>query len=306
VRTPDIASSIPAIGRRWCQVVRLTTLLSLLLLAGTLVYVIVERDVIGSFLVWSVVTVLGAAVPYAMVLYRLWLVVEKRGLALAGSWAVLVFLTTSPSAIHALSAMSQAKWMGTEDFLALLLCLIVCLTQGLLAVSAIKAYYSMSREKGDARALLKGILEAVGFIVLIGLLGAFTLPLMGYNPRGNEARAVRSIRQIHTCAARFAARHPERGYPASLAQMGPAGDECIDEQLAGGQKNSYVFVYGPGTAAPAGRISGYTIHAHPAHFEGGVLKYFSNETGVIRWTGEEREASGVDPPLKPNQLRPSR
>ena len=302
MRTPDTALSIPAIGQRWCRVVRLTTLLSLLLLAGTLVYVIVERDVIGSFLVWSVVTVLGAAVPYAMVLYRLWLVVEKRGLALAGTWAVLVFLTTSPSAIHALSAMSRAKWMGTDLFLGLLL----CLTQGLLAASAIKAYYSMSREKGDARALLKGVLEAVGFIVLIGLMGGFTLPTLLYNPRGNEARAVRSIRQIHTCAARFAARHPERGYPVSLAEMRPAGDECMDEPLAGGQKNSYIFVYTPGTAAPTGRVLGYTIHAHSIHVEQGALKYFSNETAVVRWTGEDREASGVDPPLKPNQLRPSR
>jgi hypothetical protein len=306
VRTPDIASSIPAIDRRWCQAVRLTTLLSLLLLAGTLVYVIVERDVIGSFLAWSVLTVLVAAVPYAMVLLRLWIVVEKRGLALGGTWAAFIFLFTSALMIIALSTLRQTKWMGTEDLLALLLCLIVCLTQGLLAVSAIKAYYSMSREKGDARALFKGVLEAVGFILVIILVPGFTFPTMGYNPRGNEARAVRSIREIQTCAARFAARHPERGYPASLAEMGPAGDACLDEQLAGGRKNSYVFVYAPGRAAPTGRVVGYTIHAHPIHFEQGVLKYFSNETAVIHWTAEGREASDVDPPLKPNQLRPSR
>jgi hypothetical protein len=299
-------SSMPAIDRRWFQLVRVTTLLSLLLLTGALVYVIVERDIIGSFLAWSVLTVLGAAVPYATILFRLWIVVEKRGLALAGTWAGLIFLFTSALTMTALSTLSWAKWVGTEDFLPLLLCLIVCLTQGLLALSAIKAYYSMRREKGDARELLKGILEAVGFIVLIGLLGAFTLPRMGYNPRGNAARAVRSIRLIHTCAARFAARHPERGYPASLAEMGPAGDECIDEELAVGRKNSYFFVYTPGTAAATGRVLGYVIHAHPTHFELGVLKYFSTETAVIRWTGENREASGADPPLKSNELRPSR
>jgi hypothetical protein len=287
-------SPLPAIGQRWFRVVRVTTLLSLLLLTGTLIYVIVERDVIGSFLPWAVLTVLVAAVPYAMILSRLWVVVEKRGLALAGTWAVFVLLFSSQSTMTALSAMSRAMWMGTAHLLSLLL----CLTQGLLAAGAIKAYYSMSREQGDARALVKGVLEAVGFILLIALVGALTVPPLAHNPGGNQARAVRSIRQIHTCAARFAARHPERGYPASLAQMGPAGDECIDTQLAGGQKNSYVFVYTPGTAAPTGRALGYTIHARPIHFEEGVVKYFSNETAVVRWTAEDREASGADPPLK--------
>jgi hypothetical protein len=294
LRDLAMPSPVSALGRRWFRVVRLTTLLSLVLLTSTLVYIIIERDVIGSFLLWSILTVLVAAVPCAMILSRLWIVVEKRGLALAGTWAALVILLTSQSAITALSRMSRAKWMGTDHFLGSLL----CLTQAVLAASAIKAYHSMSREKSDARALLGGILEAVGFILLIGLVAAFTLPPLAHKPRGTQARAVRSIREIHTCAVRFAAQHPERGYPASLAQVGPTGDECLDEQLAGYQKNSYVLVYAPGTAATAGRVLGYTGHAHPIHFEEGAVKYFSSETAVIRWTAEDRDASSVDPPLE--------
>lgn len=35
------------------------------------------------------------------------------------------------------------------------------------------------------------------------------------------------LQVIKFCAARFAAAHPDRGYPATLAEVGPSGDGCI-------------------------------------------------------------------------------
>jgi hypothetical protein len=78
------------------------------------------------------------------------------------------------------------------------------------------------------------------------------------------------FKALRFCAARYAARHPDRGYPAVLSDIGPAGDGCLvtpqdqNHELKD-RTNSwytrieeYVYIAGPPDAF--GRIATYEVH----------------------------------------------
>jgi hypothetical protein len=81
-----------------------------------------------------------------------------------------------------------------------------------------------------------------------------------------------AYKALRVCAARYAAQHPDRGYPATMRDIGPAGDGClmtpwssIASSLRG--TNSWNFgmvryMYIAGVPDDAGRITTYEVHAY--------------------------------------------
>lgn len=89
--------------------------------------------------------------------------------------------------------------------------------------------------------------------------------------------------------------------------------DLIDGVLASGQKNGYVFQFTPGPAVKNPRpgcppgLESYAVTARPGKYEiTGSRNYFTDETGVIRSTDEDRPATAQDPPVaqEPASCRP--
>jgi type IV pilus assembly protein PilA len=130
----------------------------------------------------------------------------------------------------------------------------------------------------------------------------------------NEALAAESLRALNTAAVNYIASYG-KGYPPSLAAMGPPPDgraaatctaaNLIDSALVSGQKSGYHFTYiaakpDPAAAAPNCGNPGfttYTIHADPiTRGTSGRRSFFTDESGVIR-SNTAQPASASDPPL---------
>jgi hypothetical protein len=114
-----------------------------------------------------------------------------------------------------------------------------------------------------------------------------------------ERAALKSIRTLNTALAMYHAAEPAKGYAATLKELGPEGKEYIEETLASGTKSGYKFDYRP-ESVPAGTpVEHYTIVARPVQLlVAGEKSFFTDETGAIRFTTENRAAKPTDPPIK--------
>jgi hypothetical protein len=175
---------------------------------------------------------------------------------------------------------------------------LVVLLQIALLVATMKAYYSMDREPGDLQILATRLWVPVVGIAAVAII----LPnLLLFRERAPyEASAVGSLRTINVAQVEYARTHPDRGFASSLAELGPGSDDpLIDSVLASGKKSSYIFIL---TAAPPdshGRIVRYGITARPQHYGKNVKhNFFTDESGVLRFTTENRAATAQDPTLQ--------
>lgn len=119
------------------------------------------------------------------------------------------------------------------------------------------------------------------------------------------ASAVGSLRTINTAEITYASTY--RGYSANLAVLGPppvakpptpTAAWLIDDVLAGGVKHGYRFTYKAATPDAKGQITSYTVCAQPIERHEHLRRsFFTDETGVIRQTDEDRCATAQDPPI---------
>lgn len=124
---------------------------------------------------------------------------------------------------------------------------------------------------------------------------------------------VAALRTINTAAVTYASAY-ENGYPLSLSVMAPPPKDVpgscraaglIDATLASGQNHGYVFIYTPGPPVknpPPGCTPGaltYTVAARPLQYgRTGRLSFYTDESGVIRRTADDRPATTQDPPIE--------
>ena len=122
----------------------------------------------------------------------------------------------------------------------------------------------------------------------------------------DQAGAVGSLRTINT--AEFVYRETYRkGYTPALAALGrdPVAQgpsalaaDLVDIQVASGKKRGYVFTYLAEAPDDTGRINKYAVTARPLKWEKGIKCFFTDQTGVIRWTGEDRAPTAKDPEME--------
>ncbi len=104
-----------------------------------------------------------------------------------------------------------------------------------------------------------------------------------------EQVTVEALQQVQSALSGYLA--AQGSFPDSLEAL---GDRVrIAAQQAQGQ--GYRLVYTPGHAAPDGRTLSYTLEARAGNY--GYRSFYTDESGVLRATREQRPANALDPPL---------
>ena len=116
-----------------------------------------------------------------------------------------------------------------------------------------------------------------------------------------EARAVGFVRLLINCAITYQTGHPDKGFPRDVHLMGMDGDKCIEAQLdtSSGKivRQGYLFTYRP-TDLIGSMPTGFEIVARPEFYGGSRARSFvADESGVIRFTAEDRAPTVKDGPL---------
>lgn len=300
--TSERPSALTTTARRWLWSVRGVTLLSMLL-------VIVPAVLGNSFkpfygdLGFYYLHYWAALVLYVLIAGLLWAKPIKAGLALAMGTGAVGFVLSAGLFWVALAHFHKSD---PKSYFALF-----ALSQTALVATAIKAFRSSRREATDKATLTRGIgIPWISFVVFsLALAGLLHGHGVGYRQHWNGVMAVGDLREINNAQATYAETY-KIGYSPSLLALGPSASNqppsvsaasLIDSVVAGGRKHDYTYSYSPGPRNASGRITTYTVLARPVKFgiwEGtGTRDYFTDESGIIRWTSEDRPAIAKDPAL---------
>ena len=271
--TSERASHAQDNSRYWLRAVRISALASFLLfLVG---YGFAPDDVnpfwAALFLCFFLMLLLPQGKPL------------RIALRLARAMGVVGFLIIAPVGILATEGMGGRSFVG-----------VFALTQLAVAVTATKTLGQMGQKIRWTR-----VFATVGVLVFIVLINAaMSIPmLLAARKVAREKSAVSALHKINECAAAYATAHAEQGYPASLSAMGPAGGGCLSAQVALGEWQGYRFTY---TAAvdPGGRVTTYAASGRPISYgESGNKSFYTDESGKIRFTPDNRGAIAGDPLL---------
>lgn len=116
-----------------------------------------------------------------------------------------------------------------------------------------------------------------------------------FDIEANERQAVAAVRGILTAAMVYMAEFGDQ-YPESLEAMGPNGMKAIDEALATGRRHGYRFSYMPQVKNQ--RAVSFLIEARPERYgQSGRRSFRADDSGLIRFTLEDRAATAQDPAL---------
>lgn len=121
----------------------------------------------------------------------------------------------------------------------------------------------------------------------------------------DQAAAVGCLRSINTAEAYYSKHYPAGfsptlaalGVPENGAQPSASAAGLLDNSLTSGTKAGHTFTYAAGAKDSSGKITAYTVTARPVTWSKGDWSFFTDETGVIRWTDENRAPKATDPPL---------
>jgi hypothetical protein len=271
------------------RVVRVAALCSLLSILVPL-YVAVFRDFIWQDRIHLLVPILFFPLwlPYGWVFGRLSsknTTAIKKALATALIWGVFVL---------ALASFLLIETFFELDAETIVVSIIVVLQIGLL-LAAIAAYYSMERRRGDTRILVTQLWLPVACIAVAALV----IPKLDMTkPAPLEASSLGSLQTIRAAQTQYALIHPGKGFASSLSELGPSGSDLIDSTLASGRKSQYTFTLNATPADSEGHISQYSVIARPQEFEKNKLSFFIDETGIVRFTSENRVPTSEDSPIQ--------
>lgn len=166
--------------------------------------------------------------------------------------------------------------------------LMVLLTAPLALLTVLLGF--LAREKFAWRS------AGIGLLVVILVTMSYGLHPCGGRTFANEVQAVDSLREIVSAQREFAGKNPQKGYAATLGELGPSGANLIDGVLAQGAKSGYHFILEPGPPDAQGRIADYSLHAVPVlPGSTGSRSFLTNPSGAIWQTTEYRRATPADP-----------
>ena len=146
-----------------------------------------------------------------------------------------------------------------------------------------------SRSSVARRIVVWGVMIAAVWVFLW-----FILPERSVNVAGQAE--IQGIAAIETVRDALRAHFETNGsYPATLDGLAPRTFDQIREAARRAQAEGYRLDYAPGPAAEGGNIRTFTLVARPGNHS--FRNFFVNQTGVIRWTRENRPATANDQPL---------
>lgn len=112
--------------------------------------------------------------------------------------------------------------------------------------------------------------------------------------RNVTTRPIDSLQTINAAQTLYSQSHPEKGFAPTLAELGR--EQLIDSVLATGRKSGYVFTFSAEPSDATGRVRHYIVVARPQKNTSGSLSFFIDESGIERFTTEDRNATAKDPP----------
>lgn len=114
-----------------------------------------------------------------------------------------------------------------------------------------------------------------------------------------EKQCVLLLRTLNVAQGTYWGGDHARGFARSLEELGPHGAQLLDANQVSGQSDGYRFRLIPDKAARKDRfMQHYQILAYPSpRLTKRQRSYFSDETGIIRFTDENRKATSADPTL---------
>lgn len=110
----------------------------------------------------------------------------------------------------------------------------------------------------------------------------------------NERNAVTTVMQVNTALYKYRQAHAD-AYPKSLSELSEI-DPLVKCGEAECVKSGYRYKYELMPATAMGPH--YTIQARPNKYQNtGVRSFYTDESGVVRATNDDRAANGVDGPV---------
>ena len=138
---------------------------------------------------------------------------------------------------------------------------------------------------------------ATSAVVLI-LLAALAVGAALWEKGRIDTRRSDPLRIIFLAQSEYAREHPDKGFATSLEQLGnDSGDSLIDSVLANGTKSGYEFILWTAGPNSQGQVPRFFVVVRPQKYQEGERSFFINESGVERFTTENRAATAADPPV---------
>ena len=134
------------------------------------------------------------------------------------------------------------------------------------------------------------LIELMIVVLVIGIISALSMPnLVKSKMAAHESSAISAVRSIVTAQITHAVKTGSGNFAADLTELEAAN--LIDSALGSGTVEAYSFsVSGSGIQ--------YTIDARPLVYgSSGVRSFFSDESGVIRYTTADAAATANSPGL---------
>lgn len=141
------------------------------------------------------------------------------------------------------------------------------------------------------------ILTRWGFLlaVLLGCIWSFVWfvasPRTGGGAAQAESVAVQALDEVRALLGNYAAAQGG-AFPKTLEPLGPLARQSA--QMA--QAEGYELQYTPGPADSNAVIRSYSLEARPGNF--GYRSFYTDLSGLVRATGENRAATSSDPPVQ--------
>ncbi len=175
---------------------------------------------------------------------------------------------------------------------------------GFLTVVLRVVFWLLHRKSGKAGKGLATIGVVFGCISLLcisvyiqGHYGATTRL-----PRPWEEDAISDVRHIITSQLTFSRTIGQGSYAPSLKELQNEG--LLDDTLGSGTTNWYRFLMTAGPTDEQGTVTTFSVVASPVDYGvTGWANFYSDESGVIRYTVEDRPAQFKDLPLGTLVLR---
>lgn len=250
-----------------------------------------QRLLISGPALWGLAL---AQIPYAISLWWLLTLDERKGASLAVGWGSLALGINLP-----LLPGVRERYAEKEIALgALVVAFLFPLVQLAWVWCSVKAHRQIPAKPGERSSLTVGFVRALGFLLLLMLVVIVATisdrSLMHRNVYESQRRATVALQRIAACAAQYRSARPAKGFPGNLGALGPGGTGCLGPRLAAGEKDGYRFQFTPGATDPSGRRGGYAILARPK-IDFRPVVYWMDHTGAIHYTYELRDATAADP-----------
>ncbi len=130
--------------------------------------------------------------------------------------------------------------------------------------------------------------EVLIVVATILFIAAIIVPkLTSSQIAARESAALSSVNEIRLAEDRYSGTHPQSGF-VPLAELGNSedalGNHFIDQDLASGHKNGYLFTYVPEEKS-GGAVRSFSLTAVPDHLGvSGRRSFFLDQSGVVHYS----------------------